>query len=331
VYTDVEWDVSDRLLLQGALRFEDFSDFGTTTNGKVAARFNVTDSFTLRGAASTGFRAPTPGQSNLETIVLTFDTADGSQALEGTLRPTDSLLRPLGGQALDPEEATNLSIGFTADIGESFTLTGDYYKVDVEDRIVKTFNIDVSGDPSFANSEFDLVAFYTNGLETETEGFDIIAIYYVDWADSATTFSLAWNHNKTEVTKQNSVLAGGVPVNPVSAGTVFNIQNNLPEDRFSFTANHTMERITLTLRANWYDETIDERNDREKVDSGMVVDIEGRYMVTDNLTVVLGANNVLDEFPNKISTRRSQGLEYPRRTPIGYDGAMWYLKGVWEF
>ncbi|MCZ6620154.1 MAG: TonB-dependent receptor, partial [Gammaproteobacteria bacterium] len=134
-----------------------------------------------------------------------------------------------------------------------------------------------------------------------------------------------------EVTKQNTVTVGGMPVNPVSGGTVFNIENNLPDNRFSFTARHSMEKIDLTVRANWYDETIDERNNREKVDSGLLVDIEGRYLVNDNVTVVLGANNVFDEFPNKIVTRQSQGLEYPRRTPIGYDGAMWYLKGIWNF
>ena len=344
VYADVEWDITDNFLLQVAVRLEDFSDFGDTANGKLAARFNVTDAFTIRAAASTGFRAPTPGQSNLETIVLSFDAASAAQVLEGTLRPTDPLLVPLGGRALDAEEAVNISIGFTADIGDSFTVTADYYQVDVEDRIVKTFNIDVPNTPAFANVEFNKVAFYTNGLETETTGFDIIALWNLDWpGGSSTDLSLAWNNNDTEITKVNLIDTyddpATPPIPPVSGGTIFNIQNNLPENRFSFTANHTMNNIGLTLRTNWYDDTSDEQSGRLPVDSAFLVDIEGRYYLNDNWTVILGANNVFDEFPNEVGTnafptpsvRQHQGLPFPRRTPIGYDGGMWYLKGVFKF
>ena len=344
VYGDVEWDISDALLLQVALRFEDFSDFGTTTNGKVAARYSVSDSFTLRAAYSTGFRAPTPGQSNLQTIVLTFDSDNAEQNLEGTLRPTDSLLIPFGGTALKPEDATNISIGFTADIGDNFSITLDYYQVEVEDRIVKTFNLDVPDTPAFDDVDFTKVAFYTNGLETETTGFDLILLYNVDWAGgSSTDFSLAWNSNDTKITGVNTIdhdADPGTPeVAPVSDGVIFNIENNLPENRFSFAANHHMDKWGLTLRANWYDKTADEQSAGLPVDSALMVDIEGRYAFSDTLTLILGANNVFDEFPNTVgileypieSVRNHQGLTYPRRSPIGYDGGSWYLKAVYNF
>jgi len=341
VYGDVEWDVSDAFLLQVALRFEDFSDFGTTTNGKVAARYSVSDSFTLRGAYSTGFRAPTPGQSNLETIVLTFDSTANEQNLEGTLRPTDPLLIPFGGFALEPEDATNISIGFTADVGSNFSITLDYYQVEVEDRIVKTFNLDV---PASFGVEFTKIAFYTNGLETETTGFDLILLYNVDWAGgSSTDFSLAWNSNDTEITGVNTIDADGDPntpeVSPVTDGVIFNIENNLPENRFSFAANHHMDQWGFTLRANWYDETSDESSSGLPVDAALMVDIEGRYAFSDTLTLILGANNVFDEFPSTVGplvypiegVRNHQGLNYPRRSPIGYDGGSWYLKAVYNF
>jgi iron complex outermembrane receptor protein len=212
VYVDAEWDVSDAILLQGALRYEDYEDFGTDTNGKLAGRFNVSDSFTIRAAVSTGFRAPTPGQSNLETIVLSFDADAAAQVLEGTLRPTDPLLVSFGGKALEPEDATNISVGFSANFGDSFTLTADYYQVDVEDRIVKTFNLDVPDTPEFAEVDFNKVAFYTNGLETETSGFDIVALWSLDWAGgSSTDFSLAWNNNDTKITKGRSTQSITMP------------------------------------------------------------------------------------------------------------------------
>jgi iron complex outermembrane receptor protein len=328
IYADVEWDVSEAFLVQGAVRFEDFSDFGTTTNGKAAARYHLSDMFTVRGAVSTGFRAPTPGQSNLETIVTTFDTTSGTQTNEGTVRPTDPLIAPLGGEELDAEDSFNVSIGFTADINEYFTITVDWYQIEVEERIVKTFNIDVSDDPAFDDSGFSSLAFYTNGLETETTGIDVVVLGNLEWQNVwNTVYSVAWNHNETEVTKQNQVNG----VNPVTEGTVFNIENNLPENRFNFTVNQYFGKVILTVRANWYDETVDERNSREKVDDAWLVDLEGRYPVNDSFTVVAGANNIFDEFPNKIQTRVGNGLAYPRRTPIGYDGGMYYLKLEYSF
>ncbi|HEY5701229.1 MAG TPA: TonB-dependent receptor, partial [Gammaproteobacteria bacterium] len=222
VYGDVEWDVSDAFLLQFAARFEDFSDFGSTDNYKLAARYNVNDSFTLRGAVSTGFRAPTPGQSNLQTIVTTFDTTSGTQTQEGTVLPTSDLAVSLGGKALEPEESTNVSIGFAANPADRLTITLDYYQIEVDDRIVKTFNIPV------VHPLFSSVSFYTNGLNTETKGIDLVARYVALWNNgSDTTFSFAWNWNETDVKSQN--LVNGIP--PVTEGAIFNIENNLPENR----------------------------------------------------------------------------------------------------
>ena len=109
-------------------------------------------------------RTSTPGQSNLQTIVLSFDADAAAQVLEGTLRPTDPLLASFGGKALEPEDATNISIGFSLNLDNGFSLTADYYQVDVEDRVVKTFNRAVPDTPEFADVDFNKVAFYTNGL-----------------------------------------------------------------------------------------------------------------------------------------------------------------------
>lgn len=322
-YVDSEWDVSEDFLIQTALRFEDFSDFGSTTNGKLAARYTLNDSFTIRGAVSTGFRAPTPGQANYTGIVTTFDGATGLQTQQGTVSPTSDLAISLGGKALDPETSLNLSFGFTALLGESLTLTADIYQITVEDRIAKTQDISVSDNPLFSR-----VSFYTNALETETKGFDIVAEYGISWdSGSETDLSFAYSYNTTEVTGQNQVNG----INPVSESNIFNIENNLPEDRFSATVVHYMNDFTITTRANYYGETIDERNNREPVDSGVVVDFEVNYAVNENWNAMIGASNLFDTYPNEILTRMGNGLAYPRRTPIGYDGGMFYIKTIYNF
>jgi iron complex outermembrane receptor protein len=330
VYGDLEWDVMDIWLLQFALRYEDFEDFGTTTNAKIATRFNITDILALRGAISTGFRAPTVGQQNLETIVTTFDTGSGLQVQEGTLKPTDPLLVPLGGKALEPEEALNLSLGFSLEPTDNLSITFDYYWIEVTDRIAKTFDIDVSGDPDFQAAGFESVAFYTNALETETQGIDIVANWDLEYGGgSSGLISFAYNWNDTEVTGQNQVNG----VNPVGDGIVFNIENNLPDNRMFLAYNHFFDSLTLTARLNWYDEASDERGfpDVETVDADYTVDVEARWMVNDTWTWTIGANNVFDTFPNEVQSRQSNGLPYSRRTPFGYDGGMWYVKGTVNF
>ena len=322
LYGDVEWDISDDFLLQFAARYEDFSDFGSTENFKVAARYHVSDTFTLRGAVSTGFRAPTPGQSNLQTIVTTFDVSSGLQTQEGTVLPTSDLAVSLGGKALEPEESTNISIGFTSNPTDNLTITLDYYQIDVDDRIVKTFNIPV------VNPLFTSVSFYTNGLNTETKGVDLVAQYNVGWDNgSDTTFSLAWNWNETDVKSQNTVSG----LNPVTEGTIFNIENNLPENRINISAIHTQNAWTFVARANYYGSTIDERNDREPVGSEIFVDASLTYQLNDNWSFTGGANNLFDTFPNRVETRVGNGLPWPRRTPMGYDGGSWYLRGEYAW
>jgi iron complex outermembrane receptor protein len=332
VYGDLEWDVSDDLLLQFALRWEDFSDFGTTTNGKIAARFNVSDRFTLRGAVSTGFRAPTPGQSNQKVVSTTFDVGCLCQTEQGTIPPIDPLLVPLGGKPLDPEESDNISLGFTADITDSFNITFDIYSIDVEDRILKTDRITVSSFPEFADAPFTSVAFYTNGADTETTGWDLVATWGLDHAGgSSTDMAFAFNHNETELKNLDIVELTGNPV--LGPQNIFNIENNLPENRANFSVNHMRDQWTFIGRVNWYDEAFDEANypNGEKVDAAATVDLEGRYNFNEDWTFVVGANNAFNKFPNEVATRQSQGLPYSRRTPFGYDGGFWYFKAVFDF
>ena len=318
-YADVEYDM-DALLVQAAARFEDFSDFGSTSNFKVAARYSVGDLVTLRGNFSTGFRAPTPGQSNYTGVTTSFDGVTGMQVQEGTLKPTDPLCVALGGVALVPEDAQNISAGFTTSFIDNLNLSIDYYSVDVTNKIIKSRSLPVEG-----STEFSELAFYTNALDTKTSGLDIVATYRLS---GGTNIACAINTNTTEVVSQNQVNG----LNPVSDGTVFNLENNLPQLKMSASVNHSFsDALALMVRMNHYGETIDERGGMEKVDPAQLIDVELNYTISENLSVVFGANNALNTYPTEIETRASQGMPYPRRTPIGYHGGMMFTRLTYNF
>ena len=318
-YGDLEWDVSDALLVQVAARMEDFSDFGTTTNFKLAGRYSLGNLATFRGGFSTGFRAPTPGQSNYTGVVTSFDGPTGLQVQEGTLRPTDPLSRSMGGAKLVPEDATNTSFGFTTSFLPNLNLTVDMYSIDVESKIIKSRSLSVEDNPVFSK-----LAFYTNALDTKTSGIDIVAVYDLGKTD----IGLAINTNNTEIVESRKV--GGE--DPLSSDTKFNIENNLPKIRLIATVNHKInQNLSVMAHVNYYGETSDERGDREDVDPTQLVDLELNYNVSNNLNIVFGSNNILNTYPTEIETRAGQGMPYPRRTPIGYHGGMTYLRLMYSF
>ena len=318
-YADVEYAMGDALLLQFAARSEDFSDFGATSNIKVAGRYSFGDLATLRGGYSTGFRAPTPGQSNYTGIVTSFDGPTGMQVQEGTVRPTDALAIALGGAPLVPEEATNTSFGFTTSPIDNLSLTFDLYTINIVNKIIKSRSLAVENNP-----EFKKLAFYTNALDTKTSGYDLVLTYRM----GNTNLGLAMNHNETEVVEQRQINGE----DPISAGLIDNIENNLPKDRITATVTQDFgDALSLMVRLNNYSETIDERSAQDVIDPITFIDVELSYAVSNNLNVVFGANNVTNAYPNEIETRASQGMPYPRRSPLGYHGGMTYIRLMYDF
>jgi len=336
LYADVEHDVSDRLLLQYALRYEDFSDFGETMNYKLAGRFRVNDSFAFRGAASTGFHAPTPGQANVRTTITTFDGATGLQIEEGLIPSTDPRIEELGVPPLSEETSRNYSLGFTADFFDSMTLTLDIYSIQVSDRIYRTGDIPFT-DPVGSISS---ISFYTNALDVKHEGVDIVLNANSEWSGNTNTvWTAAYAYNKVNVTGQKQING----VNPVNAGLVEDIENNYPNHRFVLTANSFFgEKWNLLARLNYYGSHWDERgrigadvDPSAEIGSTVYFDAELGFQMTDNFRLAAGAVNIFDSFIDEIgppnSNRLSVGLQYPRRSAANYEGGAWYLKGTYSW
>ncbi|MBT5388273.1 MAG: TonB-dependent receptor [Porticoccaceae bacterium] len=332
LYVDLEHDVSDDLLMQYAVRYEDFSDFGNTANGKIAGRYTVNDTLTLRGSMSTGFHAPTPGQANVSTVITTFDGTTGLQVEEGLVRPTSEAALAVGGAPLKEEESFNISLGLTTELGDNTTLTFDMYHVAVDDRIYRTGDI--------PNGSGGSVSFYTNALDVEHQGFDLVLSSSFElMAGMDTTASLAFNHNTIEVTGQKTI--NGVA--PVRDSLVEDIENNYPENRWVLnTLTNINDKMSLMARLNFYGEHYDERgtigaesDPSALIDSIVYLDIELGYDVTDNLRLTAGGSNILDEYVDEIdapyANRMSVGLPYPRRTAANYEGGSWYLRANYSF
>ena len=332
LYVDMEHDISDELMLQYALRYEDFSDFGSTVNGKVAGRYTMSDAVTLRGSVSTGFHAPTPGQANVSTTITTFDGTTGLQVEEGLVRPTSAGALAVGGAPLKEEESVNMSLGFTADIADNTTLTFDMYKVAVDDRIYRTGDID--------NGSGGSISFYTNAMDVEHQGFDLVlATSFELMSGMDTMASIAFNHNTIDVAGQKTING----VKPVSDSLIEDIENNYPENRLVFnTFTNINEQWSLMARLNFYGEHYDERgtigaatNPSALIDSIIYLDVELGYDMTENLRLTAGGSNIFDEYVDEIgapnANRMSVGLQYPRRTAANYEGGSWYVRAQYDF
>ncbi len=344
IYADIEHDITDNFLLQYAARYENFSDFGDTLNGKLAARLRINDSFALRGAVSTGFHAPTPGQSNVSTIITTFDGTTGLQVEEGLFPVSNPDAQAAGATALTEEKSVNYSAGFTADIGDNLSLTADIYRIEVKDRIYRTGDIPVPPQPSDPpNAPARSLSFYTNALDVEHEGLDVVASSTFDIGSSSSLdLSLAYSYNKIKVTGQKLIRG----IQPVSNSLVEDIENNYPEQRFVLTGNWLIgDNFNVLGRINFYGEHYDERGTiagqcGAVVDSGngpewvrgacgtaagpigpvekswnigstVYVDLEAGWNINDNWRVVLGGTNVFDEFIDTIPSQKLSGTASP--------------------
>jgi len=334
IYADIEHDVTDAWLLQYAARYENFSDFGGTLNGKIATRFRISESFAIRGAVSTGFHAPTPGQSNISTIITTFDGTTGEQVEEGLFPVSNPLAIDAGATALTEETSVNYSAGISWDIGDAVSITADIYQIEVSDRIYRTGDLPLASDPTRS------ISFYTNALDVEHQGLDLVASSSFDIGSaSGLDLSLAYAYNKVTVTDQKLIRGNQV----VNDGLVEDIENNYPEHRWTFTGNWLIgDSFNVLGRITYFGEHYDERGrigdvpgSSALIDASYYLDLEAGWNLNDNWRVVLGASNILDEYVDPIgppdANRLSVGLQYPRRTVANYEGGSYYLKGIFSW
>lgn len=340
VYVDVESQVSDQFLVAAAVRYEDYDDFGSTTNWKLTGRYDFNETFAMRAAISTGFRAPTPGQSNVSQVTTAF--IDGELRDTATLPPTNPIAQFYGGEALTPEESNNASLGLVWS-ADDWQVTLDWYRIEVEDRIARSTDFTLtdqdratliaSGNPQAAT--LSRVGFFVNDFDTTTTGLDLVTSLETDHFGGNTTYSLAFNWNDTKV----DAFTPGI----ISEARVKKLEESLPKTKGFFTINHQRDQWNVLARLNYYGSFYEDHLDSDVVlaeDGGLpifegstlTVDLEAGWEFDSGLYVRVGAQNVFDQTPDENPWGAAvAGAKYPVHSPYGFNGGFYYTRIGWNF
>ncbi len=363
-YVELDTDLSEMFNVQLAGRYEHFSDFGDTVNGKAAVRFEPFDGIALRGSIATGFRAPGMAQQFFST---TSTNNVGGQLIEiGTFPVGSPIAVALGAQPLEAEKSLNFGGGVVFTLLDGLNLTVDYYNIKIKDRIVLTENLqgtDVVALLRAANVAGSSARFFINGIDTRTEGFDVVASYRLpDFGIGDLRINFGYNVNNTEITDRRSFsafdvqrlfarqesfrLTDGQPSNKFNAGLTwdngpFGLSLNanrfgsvfLPDGVTAGAANG--QAITLTNPAVRDDIRIAKGDAPGDITltPKWVVDLELRVNPLENLQLAVGANNLLDEYPDRLPFGTVNGvpfglnnsfLPYSSQSPFGFSGRFVY-------
>lgn len=345
LYAEIDADLTDKLNVAVAGRFEDYSDFGSTINGKIAARYAITDSFAIRGAVSTGFRAPSVGQQFFTSIATILD--DDELVQIGTFRPDSDFAVALGSPGLEEEKSINLSGGFTFTPANGLSLTVDYFYIEIDDRIVLSSNFAGDAIEEFLdNAGIDAQSgrFFLNGIDSRTQGIDIVATYNWDLGDyGLLDLNAGFNYTDNEVTNRNQPLDRIDDL--VDAQDLFDdrevrrFERGAPETTLNLGATWNVDRLRVTARTTRFGETVDPQTnpaEDEVLDAKFITDLEVQYQFTDTVALSVGGTNIFDVYPdtaeeinqiNGVGTSTfDRVLPYSGFSPFGFNGRFVYAR-----
>ena len=328
-YIELDTDPFEGFTTTLAARYERFSDFGSTFNGKFAARYEPIDGYAVRGSVSNGFRAPSLQQQFFTTTSTNF--INGLPVDISTLAVDSPVARALGSSDLEPEKSLNFSVGATANPVRGLTFTIDYYHIEIDDRIVLTENLGAAGSGTAAvNTAVKAVLdangfqsvgaarFFINGLDTTTRGLDAVATYrlplggFGDW-----TLTAAYNRNKTRIDQRINTLG---PLATIPGIVLFGRVEGLrftdgqPRDKIVLSADGDIGDFGFTARTTRYGKVISPGAtvpigaptsltllgpDDIRLGGKWVTDLELRYTASEKLQLAIGADNVFDIYPDR--------------------------------
>lgn len=332
LYAELDTDIWDGFNVQAAGRFEDYSDFGSTLNGKLASRLELIDGFALRGAVSTGFRAPSLQQQFFAAAAT--NNIGGVLVDAVTLPVNNPVAIALGAAPLKAEKSFSWSAGAVFDMIDGLNITFDYYQIDIDDRIVLTDNLsanrDPAGNPTGSNpgrgiaeilngagfTSISAARFFFNGIDTRTRGFDAIATYRTSLGDLGTlSLTGGYNRNDIDITGRRSTpgdLAQVPGIELFGRLESLRIERGQPKDRINLGADWEWKWLSATVRSNRYGEVFSAGatplNDL-LLEPRWITDLEIRIRpeggIAEGIELAFGANNVFDQYPTVNPTGRA--------------------------
>ncbi|MCI4443870.1 MAG: TonB-dependent receptor [Lentimicrobium sp.] len=295
VYGDLAYDISKDFLVNGTLRYEDYSDFGSSTVWKLSSRYKfLDDKITLRGSVSTGFRAPTLHQIYTQKSQYSFVPGEGIQ-VSGIINNVSPQARQLGIPNLKAEKSTNISIGMGAKLSRNFNFTIDYYNIKVKDRIVLG---DKQGGFFPNGTSYSGLAWFSNSFDSRTSGLDVVANYNnIALGTGKLGFSLSGN-----VTFQNE------RISPVRTGDSFSqtleslMFTSRPETKWILGADYKIGKFDFLLNNTYFGKTTFNQDGlatdlKTEFIPKIVTDLGVSFSATKKLTFALNINNILNVLP----------------------------------
>lgn len=348
-YIDLEAKPLEGLTLGAAGRVEHYSDFGTTENGKLSARFDFAPWIALRGTASTGFRAPSLQQQYFTSTASVL--TNGAIVETGLFPSTSPVGIALGGKPLRAEKATNLSAGIVLRHG-GFDLSVDAYSIRVRDQIALSENLSgtvvaalLAANP--ATATVTAGRYFLNGIRSTTRGIDVVAHYRKATPSLGTVdLTVAANFNDIKVTRAPDPATITAVVNGTSTSVtlpifsrqrIISFQEGTPREKVVGTIDWSLDKLGVTARGSYYgDVTQPSANGfaADDIHTGRhtIFDLEARYKVVRNINVAVGANNLFDTYPRAVPLTSSRGttlngtglVGFPYYSPFGFNGRYVY-------
>jgi iron complex outermembrane receptor protein len=351
-YLDLESNLSAQVLANVASRFERYSDFGSRLSGKVALRYQPSSRFVLRGAVSTGFRAPGLAQSFFSHVTTNFIA--GNLIEVGNFPVNHPAARLLGARDLTPEKSVNLSAGIAVTPTENLTFTLDAFHIKITDRILlgATFDddvtLDVLADGGF--SDIGGLQYFTNGLDTKTQGVDLNASLRVAaGATGSLRFDAGVNYTRNEITHIDdlpAVLANSDEPGLIDSVTYIGITEERPDWRGTLTTNYETGRFQGLARLSYFGKFSSAQPGfcdlcRDRYGAKALVDLEAGWRLN-QVKLFVGARNLLDTYPDQPSSTTvvdpgtgDRAMDYNNNfgtfpwaaaSPFGYNGRFLYTR-----
>ncbi len=346
LYADFEADFTEAWLLSLAGRYENYSDFGSTFNYKLATRFKLSENLALRAANSSGFRAPSLHQQFFSRTSTVF--VDNVPFEQGTFTNDSRAATLIGIDKLKEETSNSLSAGLTGKFG-AFTFTIDGYLINIEDRIVYSGSFGNGGDPELTGI-FDAAGatsarFFVNAIDTKSSGLDIVLSHKATWGEAVLKNDFAATFNKTEV---EDIFVPNLIENAGLSGAFFDGQEEAfltlaqPRTKLNLTNLVSIKSWDFLLRNVFFGEVTDpdDFNGDARVDgttvsedaiySGkLITDLSISKTFSENLALTIGANNLFDIYPDENRAGGTSGDQFvfSRRTSqFGYSGRFLFAR-----